>query len=427
MPDRGRRYLRSIRALTVDVTPLRDSRDLRLLMGGLSVSVVGRQITLVAVPYQVYAMTHSSLAVAMLGLVQVVPLVVVSLYSGALADLYDRRLLLVWSQLLLAFTSAALAFLSLNGHASLWAIYIVTACAAGFSAVETPTRQATVPRLVARSKLSAAMSLNQVIFQFGQVAGPIAGGVLIAGIGLIWAYLLDVAAYGVSILAVVVMSAQPPERQNSRLGFRAPLSGLEYVAKRPLLVSVFGADLLAMIFGLPRAIFPAMAVTVFRVGPTGLGLLFAAPAVGAFIASLVTGWVARIDRQGRMVLLCVAAWGLTIIGFGLAPWFLLALFFLALAGAADMLSAVFRNTIIQSTTANSFRGRVSSLYSMVITGGPRLGDLETGVVATLVSVPFAVVSGGVACLVGLVMLGALVPSLRRYRFDVDSGLDTPSG
>jgi MFS family permease len=411
--------LRSVRGLMVDVSPLRESRDLRLLMGGLSVSVVGRQITLVAVPYQVYLMTHSSLAVAMLGLVQVIPLVVVSLYSGALADLHDRRRLLLASQVLLAMTSAALALIAVEGHA-LWPIYVVTAFAAAFSAVESPTRQATVPRLVSRAKLPAAMSLGQVIFQFGQVAGPVAGGLVIAGVGLVWAYVADVATYVLGILAVAAMSPQPPEGKIRGLKLRAPLSGLEYVAARPVLMSVFGADLLAMIFGLPRAIYPAMAATIFRVGPTGLGLLYAAPAVGAFIASLLTGWVTQIHRQGRMVLACVAVWGVAIIGFGLAPWFVAALFFLGVAGAADMLSAVFRNTIIQLSTADAFRGRVSSLYSMVIAGGPRLGDLETGVVATLVSVPFAVVSGGIACLAGLCALALLVPALGRYRYESDA-------
>jgi MFS family permease len=391
-----------------------------MLMASMSVSMVGRQITLVAVPYQVYRMTNSSLAVAMLGLVQIVPLVVVSLYAGALADLHDRRRLLLASQALLALTSVALALLALDGRAPLWPIYVVTAFTAAFSAVETPTRQAAVPRLVSRAKLPAAMSLNQVIFQFGQTAGPVAGGLIIAGIGLTWAYLADVATYVLGMLAVAAMSPQPPDGGSRPLGVRAPLSGLQYVAARPVLLSVFGADLLAMIFGLPRAVYPAMAATIFRVGPTGLGLLFAAPAVGAFVASLLTGWVTRIRRQGRMVLLCVAVWGLAIVGFGLAPWFVLALFFLAIAGSADMLSAVFRNTILQLTTEDAFRGRVSSLYAMVITGGPRLGDLETGVVATLVSVPFAVVSGGLACLVGLGVLAVLMPALGRYRYEPDA-------
>jgi MFS family permease len=419
MRGRGVGRLRSLRGLTVDISPLRESRDLRLLMGGLSVSVIGRQITVVAVPYQVYLLTRSSLAVALLGLVQVVPLVMVSLYAGVLADLYDRRLLLLGSQALMALTSVALALLAIDGHAPLWPIYVVTALSAAFSAVDTPTRQATVPRLVSRAKFPAASSILQVIFQFGAVAGPVVGGLVIATVGLTWAYSIDVATFVLGILAVLAMTPQRPDGEVRRLGLRAPLSGLEYVAKRPLLLSVFGADLLAMVFGLPRTVFPAMATTIFRVGPTGLGFLYAAPAAGALVASLLTGWVTHIHRQGRMVIYCVAAWGLAIIGFGLAPWFLLALVFLALAGAADMLSAVFRNTIIQLSTADAFRGRVSSLYSMVITGGPRLGDLETGIVATLVSVPFAVISGGAACLVGLAALVAIVPALGRYRADLE--------
>lgn len=410
--------LRSVDAMTVDISPLRESRDFRLLLTGVSVSNVGRQVTLVAVPYQVYLMTRSSLAVAMLGLVQILPLVVVSLYAGALADLRDRRRLLLVSQMLLAVSSLALALLALVVHTPLWPIYVVTAFSAGFSAVGTPTRQAMVPRLISRPKLAASLSLVQVISQFAQVAGPVVGGLVIASAGLVWAYLLDVATYLIGMIAVIAMSPQPPTGEGGqRLGLRAPMSGLEYVAKRPVLLSVFGADLLAMIFGLPRAVFPAMATTIFRVGAPGLGLLYAAPAVGALVASLFTGWVTRVRRQGRMVLYCVAAWGVSIAAFGLVPSFILGLFFLAAAGAADMLSALFRNTIIQLSTADAFRGRVTSLYTMVVTGGPRLGDLETGVVASLVSVPFAVVSGGVACLFGLAVLAALVPALRRYRYD----------
>jgi MFS family permease len=422
----NRAPLRALQALTVDVSALRESRDLRMLFAGQSISVIGRQITLVAVPYQVYLLTGSSLAVALLGLVQIVPLVGVGLYAGALADLHDRRRVLLLSQILLAPTSLALAVLALSSHTPLWPLYVITALAAGFTALEQPTRQATIPRLVPRRQLASAMSLNQVIFQFGQVAGPVAGGLVIAAAGLRWAYLIDVGTYLLAMVAISLMAPQPPEGVREPLGLAAPLAGIKYVGKRPILLSIFGADLLAMIFGMPRAVFPAMAATIFRVGPSGLGLLYASPAVGALLASLFTGWVTRIQRHGRMVLWSVAVWGAAITAFGLARWFGLALFFLAVAGAADMLSAVFRNTILQLTTEDSYRGRVSSLHVMVITGGPRLGDLETGVVATLVSVPFAVVSGGVACLVGLAVLGVAVPALRRYRYDPLADGQTPA-
>lgn len=407
--------LGALRALTVDITAVRESRDLRALFAGQGISAIGRQITLVAVPYQVYLLTGSSLAVALLGLVQIIPLVGVGLYAGAFVDRYDRRLVLTLSQALLAPTSAALALLTLVPHTPLWPLYVITALTAGFTALEQPTRQATIPRLVSRRNLASAMSLNQVIFQFGQVAGPVAGGLVIAAAGLRWAYLIDVGTYFVALLAIRRMAPQPSDGATEPLGFAAPIAGIKYVGKRPVLLSIFAADLLAMIFGLPRAVFPAMATTIFRVGPTGLGLLYAGPALGALVASLFTGWVSRIQRHGRMVLWSVAVWGAAITAFGLTRWFPLALLFLAVAGAADMLSAVFRNTILQLTTEDSFRGRVSSLHVMVITGGPRLGDLETGIVATLISVPFAVVSGGIACLCGLAVLGTAVPALRRYR------------
>lgn len=414
----GNRTIRGfLRGLAVDVSMLGESRDLRLLFSGLAISVVGRQITLVAVSYQVYIVTHSSLAVGLLGLVQLIPFVLVSLYSGALADTLDRRRLLLVSQALLALTSLGLAFGAVGLRAPIWSIYMVTAFAAAFSAIETPTRQATIARLVSRPKLAATMSLTQVIWQFGQVAGPAAAGLVIARLGLVFAYSIDVATYAACLLAVAAMSPQRSGGRVQRIGWRAPLSGLAYVGRRPLLLSILAADLDAMVFGLPRAVFPALAATTFAVGPTGLGLLYASPAAGALAGSLLTGWVTRIRRQGRLVVWAIIVWGAAITAFGLGPPFAIALLFLAVAGAADMLSAVFRNSILQLTTEEAFRGRVTSLYVMVTNGGPRLGDLETGLVASWVTPQFAVVSGGLACLVGIGVLVALVPVLRNYRYD----------
>lgn len=378
--------------------------------------MTGRQITVVAVPYQVYLLTGSTLAVGLLGLVQAVPLIAAGLYAGSFADRFDRRLVMVASLTVLGLTSLALALGAATGRAPLWFIYAVTAAAAAVSTAEHAARSATVPRLVPPARLAAALSLTQVLFQFAFVVGPSAAGVIIAAAGLQWAYAIDVGCFAVALGCVLLLRPLPPttEGRGVVIGWRAPVEALAYARGNPVLLAIFAVDLNAMVFGMPRALFPALAAHLFRVGPQGLGLLYAAPGAGALAGSLLSGWVSRIRRQGVAVLWAVGAWGAAITLFGLAgSAFPLALGLLAVAGAADMVSAVFRHTIIQLSTPDRLRGRVSALNSMVVTAGPRLGDVEAGGVAALTSPVFSVVSGGILCLLGVAAIAALVPGLRR--------------
>ena len=322
--------------------------------------MTGRQITLVAVPYQVYLLTGSTLAVRLLGLVQAVPLILAGLYAGALADRFDRRLVMLASLTVLGLTSLALAVAAAGDRAPLWFMYAVTAVAAAVSTAEHSARSATVPRLVDPRRLAAALSLTQVLFQFALVAGPSAAGLIIAAAGLQWAYGVDVACFAMALACVLLLRAlpPPPEGRAVVIGWRAPAEALAYARHSPVLLSIFAVDLNAMVFGMPRALFPALAAHLFRAGPQGLGLLYAAPGAGALVGSLLSGWVSRTRRQGVAVLWAVAGWGAAITLFGLAaaifpqaPALLslalvllpLALVLLAVAGAADMVSAVFRH------------------------------------------------------------------------------------
>jgi predicted MFS family arabinose efflux permease len=381
------------------------------------VSWSGRQTVIVAMPYQVYVLTHSSFAVGLLGLIQVGPIIVAGLYGGALADRFDRRRVQLVAKTVLALGSIALALGAMDLRAPVGFVYGVAAILAATWAVDQAARAATVPRLVSRELLPSAMSLVQVTFQTASIAGPALGGLIIATAGVTWAYAFDAVAYVPVVLLLWLLSPQPPlEGHRVALGWRSPAEAIGYVRGNRLLMGLFAADLIAMIFGMPTAVFPALALTVFGYGPAVLGLLYAAPAAGALIGSVLSGWVQRVSRQGMAVFWAIAIWGLAITAFGLTGRVLwIALAFLALAGAADLVSAIFRTTMLQLSIPDSMRGRMSAFHAMVTTTGPRLGDLEAGAVAALVNPVFSVVSGGIACVVGIGLLAAALPEMRRQR------------
>jgi MFS family permease len=387
----------------------------RLIWTGQLISMIGRQLTLVAVPYQVYQLTGSTLAVGLLGLVQAVPLVIAGLYSGSLADRFDRRRVMLGSQAVQAACSLLLFLGTTRGHPAVWFLYAVTAAAAPASTTEHAARSATTPRIVGPAKVASALSLNQVLFQFALVAGPSLAGVII-GIDLRWAYLLDVICYAAAMATVARIPALPPlpGAPPVLMGLRAPVEGLAFAWRERVLFGIFAADLAAMVFGMPRALFPALAAHVFHVGPGGLGLLYAAPGAGALVGSIFTGGISRVRAQGLSIIWAVTAWGLAITAFGFAGGvFPLALVLLGVAGAADMVSAIFRGTVLQLVAPDHLRGRVSALNSMVVTVGPRLGDVEAGAVAAATSLFFSVVSGGVLCVVAIALIAWRVPELRH--------------
>jgi hypothetical protein len=407
--------------LFLDVRPLRASRDFRLLWLSQFASVTGRQFVVVAVPYQVYLLTHSSLAVGVLGVFQAVPIVVAGLYGGALVDRMDRRRMQLMGKTVAAAGSLALALGAIGLRAPVGFVYAVVVFTAFATTLDQAARTATVPRLVPRHLLPSAMSLTQVLFQAASIVAPALAGLVIGTAGVTWAYAIDAATFLPAAALIGLLRPQPPTEPDAvARGWRAPAQAIRYVARSPLVMGLFSADLVAMIFGMPTALFPALALSVFRIGAQGLGLLYTAPAVGALAGSLVSGWVRRVSHQGMAIIVAIAVWGCAVAGFGLAGrtlWVGLPL--LALAGAGDLVSAIFRGTILQLMVPDGMRGRMSAFHMMVVTTGPRLGDLEAGAVAALVNPLFSVVSGGIACVVGIAVLAALIPDLRRYRASPD--------
>ncbi|CAN5667788.1 MFS transporter [soil metagenome] len=383
-------------------------------------SQVGTQMRLVAVPFQVFELTGSTVAVGMIGLVEVVPLIVFSIVGGAIADVFDRRKVVAIATVGLMLDAVALAVLTFGGDPSLWSIYALTAVGSAFGAVDNPTRNVMMPDLVPDGQLTAAMALRQVAFQTTHIVGPALGGLVIAifrGPG--WVHAADALTF---IAALVALRWVPrsthhiaEEDGENRVTLRAMAEGLAYSWRTPVILSVFIVDLIAMIFGMPRAVFPALASETFALGAAGLGLLYAAPAAGALIGALTTGWVGRIQRQGIAVVVAVAVWGAAIALAGLSLFSLvLTLFFLAIAGAADVVSAVFRGTMLLEATPAKLRGRVNSLNQMVVAGGPRLGDVEAGLVAGAIGPGPSIVVGGAACLVGMGVVAARFKELRDY-------------
>ncbi len=376
---------------------------------------MGNQITRIALPYQVYVLTHSILAIGALTFFQLVPILAFSLGAGTIVDAVDRRRLLLWTQVGLVACSLALVGLALLPATPLPLLFAVAFVAAGLGSVDQPARSSSIPRLVPAERLPAAIALNQLNFQAASIVGPALGGLLLVTVGLPGAYAVDVISFGASIAALLAIAPLPPLGRITRPGLAAIQEGLAFVRGRRIITSTFAIDLAAMVFGMPTALFPVLALDVFRTGPVGVGLLAAAPGAGAFLGALLSGWMSRVRRAGRAVAVAVVVWGLAIVGFGLATFsFPLALGFLALAGAADVLSAVLRSTIIQLATPDELRGRVASIHILVVTSGPRLGDLEAAAVASAIGAQASVVSGGLLCLAGVAVVVRAFPELMAH-------------
>ena len=399
--------------LLVDTTPLRVSRDFRRLWVGQAVSFVGSMITVAALPYQVFHQTGSSLAVGLLGLAQLGPLLVFSLVGGAFADSVDKRRLLLGVTAVSAGCSALLAVNASLDRPQLWLLYVLGAVASAAFAVSFPVLRSLLPLLLDEEVRPAAFALQSTYGSFGMMAGPAVAGVIIAGLGLTSAYVADVFTYGIALVAFRGIAPSPPVVGAGRASTTSVLQGVRFLRGHSVIVSVFSIDLLAMVFGMPRALFPALAVRLGG-GPRLYGLLLSSVAAGAFVASLTSGWTTRVRRQGRAVLLAVAAWGVTIAIAGLTREPLLVLAMLAGAGASDMISGVYRSTIAADLTPDDLRGRVSGVEIAVYAGGPVLGDVEAGVVGGLAGVPFAIVSGGVACVLGAALFAVRVRPFARY-------------
>ena len=405
------------RSLVLDLSPLRDSVPYRALWIGHVVSQAGSQMRMVAIPFQVFEITGSVVAVGLIGLAEVVPLIVVSLLAGAVADRMDRRSIMAWAHVGSILTAGTLAALSFGVAPPLWAIYLLTGLSAAADALDRPAGVAVIPSLVGPLRIPAALALRQVSFQTTQIVGPAVAGLMIAVFPLWIVYAIDAASFLAGLAALRWVPASPPEATATpQTGLEVIKEGFSFIRKERVILSVFVADLVAMVFGMPRAVFPALAKRTFDIGAAGLGLLYSAPAVGALIGALTTGWVSHVRRRGAAVLVSVTLWGTFIMLAGFtsaASWLAGTLVLFALAGWADVISALFRGTILQEATPDRLRGRVSASNVMVVSGGPRLGDVEAGFAAALLGTPYSIVFGGAVCLVATLALAVTRP-LRRY-------------
>ncbi|GAB6984530.1 MFS transporter [Nocardioides pyridinolyticus] len=409
-----------------DTRPLRNEHFRRLWLANI-ITVIGAQLTVVAVPAQIYQMTGSSAYVGLTGLFGLVPLVIFGLWGGALADHFDRRTLLICTTLGLIGTSALFWVQAALGNTDVWLLLGLFSVQQAFFAINQPTRSAILPKLLPTELLPAANSLNMTLFTAGAIGGPLIAGVLIPVIGFGWLYLIDTITLFATLSAVVRLPRLPVESVTGTPGLRSVIEGFAYLRGHPVLMMSFVVDLIAMIFGMPRALFPEIAHVSFH-GPDEGGLvfalLFAAIPAGAVLGGIFSGWVSRVERQGYAVIVCILIWGAAMTGFGVAValadhWqqamLLVALLMLVVGGAADMASAAFRTSMLQSAADDSVRGRLQGIFIVVVAGGPRIADVVHGASAAMVGTAAAAAGGGLLVVVGTMVAAVAVPSFIRYR------------
>lgn len=393
------------------------NRNYALLFWGQLISAAGTQMQIVAVAWQVYLLTHSAIALGLIGLVQAVPRLLFSLVGGVFADVFDRRKLLLFIEVSMALMSAILALCTFYNVINMFIIYVVVLISACVSAFEFPTRQAIIPTLVPRRQLVNAVSLSMVMMQLTFAIGSTLGGYVIAWFGVVNTYWIDVFSYFVVIGSLLLMVVpRVPVEKRAQAGFSALHDGIRFLRSHPVILAVLSLDFFATFFGSPRSLLPVYASDILHVGPQGLGILLGATSIGAVLLTPLTGRINRILRQGLGVVLAIVIWGLCIVAFGFLPgplW--LSALFLAGAGAADMVSMILRGVVVQVTTPDEFRGRISAVNAMFVIGGPMLGQFESGLVAGLTTPQFSVVSGGIACIVATLAVTLLVPGLLRVK------------
>ena len=415
-----------LRRIGPDTRPLAIPAYRRLFIASI-VTVVGSQLTAVAVQQQVYSITGSSAWVGIASLVALIPLVVFGLLGGAIADTYDRRILLIITSSGIALSSIGLWLTAVANVRSVWVVFILLAIQQGFFAVNQPTRSAVLPRIVPITLVPSANALNMTVFSLGVIAGPLLVGILLPITGIAWLYFIDAMTLTAILYAVIRLPSIPPGRASTDgetpgatppARERAKVSeGLRYLRAYPLLLMTFVIDIIAMVAGMPRALFPAMAEHTFGGPPGGglaLGLLNAGMAFGSLLGGLTGGWIPRVRRQGIAIIVAVVVWGFSMAALGTTSLLWLAVIYLAIGGFADMVSAVYRSTILQVAATDEMRGRLQGVFTVVVAGGPRIADLVHGLVASWTSTTFAIVGGGLLCVVLALVAGWLGPSLRRY-------------
>ncbi|MGZ8178758.1 MFS transporter [Williamsia sp. SKLECPSW1] len=415
--------------LLADTAPLRSPQFRRLWTANI-VTVIGAQLTVVAVPAQIYSVTGSSAYVGLAGLFGLVPLVVFGLWGGAVADIVDRRVLLIITTLGLIGCSALFWLQAATGVNNVWVILVLFAVQQGFFAVNQPTKSAILPKIVPIADLPAANSLNMTVMQAGAIVGPVVGGALIPQLGYSTLYLIDTIFLFATLWAVIALPSLKPERDASAprvAGLRSVIDGFVYLRGHKVLLMSFVVDLIAMVFGMPRALFPQMAHENFggpEDGGLAFALLFAAIGAGAVVGGVFSGWVSRVERQGLAVIVCIVVWGLAITGAGIAvafaggsalPILPIVIALLMIGGAADMASAAFRQSMLQSAANDDVRGRLQGVFTVVVAGGPRIADVAHGGVAAVAGVAATTAGGGVGVVVLTIVAALAVPAFVRYR------------
>lgn len=398
----------------INLSIFRRNQNFTLLYIGQFVSFMGTMITGVALPYQIYMQTHSTLMVGLLSLVQLLPLLVTALIGGVFADRYHRRMLLLIAEFALIIGSLLLALNASLSEPHIWVMFVVSSCMSAFNGLHSPALASIVQQIVSKEDYSSVSSLASLKGSVAMIGGPAVGGLLIASFGLVTTYLVDVASFAISLTALFLMTNIPkPPQVRDDSTFSSLKEGFRYAFSRPELVGTYLVDFIAMIFGMPTALFPAIAMSFG--GAKVLGILYAAPAVGALFISFVSGWTKHIKRYGLAIAISATLWGVAIIFFGLAANFWVAIFFLALAGAFDGISGIFRMTMWNETIPQEFRGRLAGIEMISYLSGPRLGDTETGLVAAAFGVTASIVSGGVLCVIGVGICCLFLPKFLRYR------------
>jgi hypothetical protein len=405
---------RHLSAVATDIRPLRVSAPFRRLWVGNSVAQLGQQMTAVTIAIQVYAIEHSSFSVGLVGACALFPLVGFGLYGGAVADAMDRRKLALWASSLAWICSIALATQGFwhNSHVSV--LYALVALQSVAYALNSPARNAMIPRLLPSELLPAASALNMASFNLGFTLGPVLGAFAVKLGGFGSAYAIDVVTFSAAYYALLRLPRMPPEEGSPRAGLKAVFDGLRYLRTSPNVRMTFVVDLCAMVLAQPRALFPAMAAKVYGGGAATVGFLQSAPAFGSLLAFLVSGWISRVRLQGLAVVIAVSAYGLAVGSVGLTSLLWVAAIGLALSGAADMISAAYRSTILQVAAPDQMRGRLQGVFIVVVAGGPRAGDFMAGSAGDLLGERTALVAGGLACIAGVVLAVLFWPGFLRY-------------
>jgi MFS family permease len=410
---KGAGLLRSrLSGLAIDLSPLRDSRDFRLLMASGLITYMGSMITYVALPFQIKELTGSYIAVGLIGAIELIPLIIFGLYGGALADFVDRKILVVSTEAILALLGLILLFNALLPEPRLWVIYLVAGLFAAVDGLQRPSLNALIPRIVRHEQLPAAAAISSLRWQIGMIIGPAAGGLIIAGVGLSTAYAIDICSFLVSLVLLSRMRRVPAREGAERPSIQGMVEGVQYALKRQDLVGTYVVDLVAMFFAIPVALFPFWADRLDA--PWALGLLYSAGTVGSLLATISSGWVGNYHRHGKAIVIAASAWGAAIAVAGLFDNLFVVLIALAAAGAADMISGLFRSAIWNQTIPDEYRGRLAGIEMLSYSVGPMGGQMRAGFMASWFGLRPAIIGGGVLCILGVGAVASRMPKFRAY-------------